>query len=68
LVFKCFVEAGKKKHFCSGRFRSFDLWVMSPTRFLCATEQFDELLTLLKLTKYIKSFLKIYRTNACIQL
>ena len=27
------------KRTCSTRFRSEDLWVMSPTRFLCATEQ-----------------------------
>jgi hypothetical protein len=26
---------------CSGRFRSYDLWVMSPTRFLCATKQVE---------------------------
>ncbi len=32
-------EKRKRKFVCSTRFRSSDLWVMSPTRFLCATEQ-----------------------------
>ena len=30
------------KSICSTRFRSEDLWVMSPTRFLCATEQMSK--------------------------
>lgn len=33
-------QSPNRQKCCSTRFRSWDLWVMSPTRFLCATEQF----------------------------
>ena len=28
------------KRYCFGRFRSYDPWVMSPIRFLCATKHY----------------------------
>ena len=42
------------KSCCSTRFRSEDLWVMSPTRFLCATEHF--------LTEKVIAFMICFRT------